>query len=598
LENEQKISTPLSASDPVFGFSHRPRKEVTFDRGVDCPKCGQHKAPPSTEVTMTVTADSRKEVAGGVLTEYFPVDWQIADSQGGVVSGYNDYFMKIEWSVGTFTGEVSRTYTIMSPEKTTPPTDYDFFSSVDGVESDYWTIKVADPNVVLQSCAANINSAVEDTFGGSCDGGADSTNTFLNADDTSVETHPSQKKFAGVKITTNNWGVSDCVSISNVSLNYKWWTTTSDSDVAHYIAVSRDGTNWVNAVDVALPTSEPGSVSSVDATSLVAWTCADFGAAGTAAIKSNVKDGTNVSYNYNWDVLYYAVTYVANGTLSFSITNPPADNNTSVNNNTDFLVSGSTTCNTNNCGSVDTTLQYCIGAGCSNWMDVNSDVGSPLLLVSGSQPQNNANLTAGNSYNVSWVVKSNIADTYELRFSGTGSTATAGTSSGTDRTITTQAVANDYSFTLSLPSSGCTQGEGSIDAGTSCDKGYFETTDLSGAADETKVDAQGQTTTTPLFVYDNQSTTSSDLNITMDLNVSLPATLKLKVSSAYSGWAASCNGNPADNCVEITTSAPSIGKALYTTGTQDLNIFLWADYVAATVGAIDRNVTSTGVSPT
>ena len=53
----------------------------------------------------------------------------------------------------------------------------------------------------------------------------------------------------------------------------------------------------------------------------------------------------------------------------------------------------------------------------------------------------------------------------------------------------------NYSFALMLPSSGCTNGKGRIDSGSgACQKGYFETTDLTGLADQNKVDPEGQTT--------------------------------------------------------------------------------------------------------
>ncbi len=113
------------------------------------------------------------------------------------------------------------------------------------------------------------------------------------------------------------------------------------------------------------------------------------------------------------------------------------------------------------------------------------------------------------------------------------------------------AAGNDYSFSLLLPSTGCTEGKGSIDAGVSCDKAYFEATDLSGVADNTKVDPEGQTSTIPFFVYDNQSTSSSDLNILLDLNALLPSTLALKASKIYSGWAGTCTGNTDNNCARI-----------------------------------------------
>ncbi|MDD5148556.1 MAG: hypothetical protein PHH08_03775, partial [Candidatus ainarchaeum sp.] len=159
--------------------------------------------------------------------------------------------------------------------------------------------------------------------------------------------------------------------------------------------------------------------------------------------------------------------------------------------------------------------------------------------------------------------------------------------------------AADYSFALMLPSSGCTEGKGRIDSGSgACQKGYFETADLSGLADQNKVDAEGQTEEIPFFVYDNQSTSGSDLNITLDLNEALPASLHLKVSKIYTGWAWGCTGNTDSNCAEINTSAVNIGKAIYTTGqTQDLNIFIWGDFNGAVAGRTDKNAESTSIAP-
>ena len=131
-------------------------------------------------------------------------------------------------------------------------------------------------------------------------------------------------------------------------------------------------------------------------------------------------------------------------------------------------------------------------------------------------------------------------------------------------------VAADYSFALSMPSSGCTQGKGSYDAGGTCDRGYFEPTDLDGNSDQTKVDPEGQTSTIPFFIYDNQSTTSSDLNVYMDLNSALPPTFVLKASKVYTGWSYSCSGNTDTNCVQVDVNGTGVREL---TPLEDLFIF-------------------------
>ncbi len=127
--------------------------------------------------------------------------------------------------------------------------------------------------------------------------------------------------------------------------------------------------------------------------------------------------------------------------------------------------------------------------------------------------------------------------------------------------------------------------------------GAHEATDLGGNADNNKVDPEGQTSTLPLFSYDNQSTTSSDLNIRIDINQAIPSYLNLKVSKIYNGWAWECTGNTDNNCVKVSISFQNIGKAVYSAGTQDLNIFVWGDFNGATVGQVDRNTTSESLAP-
>ncbi|MFH1664046.1 MAG: hypothetical protein ABH986_04545, partial [archaeon] len=111
LSNEQTVSIPFTPLDPGYGFAKK-ENLISFDRLVDCPKCGQHKVSPKTNVLMTVTAESSEEIQNGILEEYFPVEWEIVITDGGIVSDYDSEFGKISWDIGTFTGEISKTYQI------------------------------------------------------------------------------------------------------------------------------------------------------------------------------------------------------------------------------------------------------------------------------------------------------------------------------------------------------------------------------------------------------------------------------------------------------------------------------------------------------
>lgn len=121
---------------------------IVFDRTLDCDRCGQHKVPPLTDINMTVTTTVSYDVTGGILIDYFPVEWTIIDANGGDVSSFNSAFNKIEWYAGDLSGSVSKWYVIRSPSLTSPPTKYYFFSELDGEQSDLWFVIVSDPSSI------------------------------------------------------------------------------------------------------------------------------------------------------------------------------------------------------------------------------------------------------------------------------------------------------------------------------------------------------------------------------------------------------------------------------------------------------------------
>ncbi len=281
-----------------------------------------------------------------------------------------------------------------------------------------------------------------------------------------------------------------------------------------------------------------------------------------------------------------------------AITIPTADNNTGIVEGEDFLIEATTTCDGNffDCAGADTNLQWCAGAGCSNWADVNGSSGD-ITLTTGSNPDSGT-ILSGNTRTSSWVVQAATAGTYELRVSASGSFIDTNTSLGTDRTITIDAAAPpepDYSFVVMLPSSGCSEDKGgapACGADCQCVRGYFESTDLNGLSTIFQVEPEGQSQTIPFLVYDNQSTTSTDFNILLELNNSLNPSYVIKASKIYAGYDSTCTGDTDTNCVQISTISKSVGIVPYSSGTQDLNIFIWADFTAASAGMVDVNVNS------
>jgi hypothetical protein len=195
-------------------------------------------------------------------------------------------------------------------------------------------------------------------------------------------------------------------------------------------------------------------------------------------------------------------------------------------------------------------------------------------------------------------VDSNGGYSNDLLFVASRADVNGFTDNGAVYLIRNSVLANtpNYSFVLSLPSSGCTTGKGNISGGSACQKGWIETTDTTGAADQNKVDPEGQSSTVPFLSYDNQSSSLSDLNIYLDLNASLPSTLQMKVSQQYGGWSGTCTGNPILDCLLLSTTAANAGRAYYSAGSQDLNLFIWGDFVSTGTGRVDINVDSNALS--
>lgn len=111
-------------------------------RDLICHKCGNHKAPPTTPVEMRLNVFFPNS-SDNLLTDLFSKDWAVMDSKGGIISSYDSYFNQISWGYNDQMSYYS--YTILSPELTSPPTKYLFKSEFDSISEDYNLI-VSDPS--------------------------------------------------------------------------------------------------------------------------------------------------------------------------------------------------------------------------------------------------------------------------------------------------------------------------------------------------------------------------------------------------------------------------------------------------------------------
>jgi len=167
-KDEQVTLTVFNYQDEFFelvvgedseriGFGKKP---IQFDRDLNCHKCGKHKAPPIVDVNMTITVTVTDPV-GGTVVDFFENDWTVTDANGGTVTQLNSTHSQISWSVGTVTDQVTRSYLIHSPQRTTPATKYDFYTEFAGEGSGDWFVIVADPTVAsneFTDTCANLNN--------------------------------------------------------------------------------------------------------------------------------------------------------------------------------------------------------------------------------------------------------------------------------------------------------------------------------------------------------------------------------------------------------------------------------------------------------
>lgn len=135
---------------------------VTFDRRLSGDKVGQHKAPPLGQVAVEISVSSQESLFTAALADYFPVSWTVLDAGGGNVSAVDDKTGRIEWPIGNITaGEtVIRQYSLMTPQRTIPPTKYWHWSELSygggSASSDPWMVIVGDPNETHYFHAADV----------------------------------------------------------------------------------------------------------------------------------------------------------------------------------------------------------------------------------------------------------------------------------------------------------------------------------------------------------------------------------------------------------------------------------------------------------
>ncbi|MBI4176029.1 MAG: hypothetical protein HY518_02410, partial [Candidatus Aenigmarchaeota archaeon] len=203
----------------LFSLGSAQPSSVDFDRLLDCHKCGQHKAPPLTDVTMTVTVTS--DVLGqNVLEDYFPAEWILVEANGGTVTNVNATVKKIGWNVNNINGEVAMWYVVKSPDRVIPARKYVFWTVFAGQASQPWQVIVADPDATYNGSIAGfvINGTEQAPVG-----------TRLDADDNTYWEVAAMAATAETNTTVfydnfEGWSTATDCGISSVPIGGNWTT--------------------------------------------------------------------------------------------------------------------------------------------------------------------------------------------------------------------------------------------------------------------------------------------------------------------------------------------------------------------------------------
>jgi hypothetical protein len=167
--------------------------------------------------------------------------------------------------------------------------------------------------VPIQECWAEDAAVSPGTWGSSC--GNTYPGTALFSDDDVYENHTvvkgTQYYWAGLRTNSTNTSVNDCGSITEVWFCYKWWSETDHIENCDISVDANEGHTYTTIATACPGTTEPGSVTCVDVTSLEPWSCSDFFESGAFAKSEAVHDGNGApgDFNITWDVFYFNLTY-------------------------------------------------------------------------------------------------------------------------------------------------------------------------------------------------------------------------------------------------------------------------------------------------
>ncbi|MEK6954678.1 MAG: LamG-like jellyroll fold domain-containing protein [Candidatus Micrarchaeota archaeon] len=322
-------ATPSVLPTPAPSPQIKALSSKSFSRNVGCPKCGQHKAPPLTEVSITVSVEIFDPLQNAILSDMFPTEWQIVDIAGGIVTEISPGISKISWDVSGQVGTISKTYVLKTPQRTIPPTKYDFGTSLSaegiGIDDGGYFIILSDPvaepggqtELRAQSCLEYNNA--EFGYLAICDGTYPSNlctagNDLVDCNDANSETQTVSVSgdVAGREVQYLNSTITNCGAIFNVTVCYEWWRTAGTVASCSINALGgRSGTSKSVSASCPGTSADPG----LTCTNVMAstWVCKDFFSGGSqSTLTAQLSQSGAGTRTVTWDALFYNVSYFTN----------------------------------------------------------------------------------------------------------------------------------------------------------------------------------------------------------------------------------------------------------------------------------------------
>ena len=190
-----------------------------------------------------------------------------------------------------------------------------------------------------QTCAEQNQQLAQNSFPDSCEGiypnscslSGDRLSCHESIEETATNSKSGTTTYGGVRIESYNSLITNCDTIDQVILHYKFWCSSPRCRANHYsctIGVDADGGASFTNLNIGCFDSEISGQLSTNVTANEVWSCSNFfGPTGTRALAKAqaLRTGGSGIATWSFDVLYFEVFYSDNIPPSITISSIGGD---------------------------------------------------------------------------------------------------------------------------------------------------------------------------------------------------------------------------------------------------------------------------------